>query len=159
MGAEIIRGAAATPDGVLAALARATYAELHVHGQVDLGVADASFLALSPGADDRWALTAAEVRTARLTAAPVIVLAACRAAEGAPFQHLRWSLPDAFLAAGARAVIAPTVDIPDDEAAEFFDALRTRLAAGDEPATALAALRRAYLAQGQPWAAGVILFD
>jgi cellulose synthase operon protein C len=154
-----LRGPAATPQAVLAALAGATYAELHVHGQVDLGVADASFLALSPGADQRWALTAAEVRTAKLTAAPVVVLAACRAATTAPFEHKRWSLPDAFLAAGARAVIAPTIEIPDAEAVPFFAELRGRLAAGEEPAAALAALRRAYLAKGASWAASVILFN
>jgi cellulose synthase operon protein C len=154
-----LRGPAATPQAVLAALATATYAELHVHGQVDLGVADASFLALSPGADQRWALTAAEVRVAKLTAAPVVILAACRAATTAPFEHKRWSLPDAFLAAGARAVIAPTVEIPDAEAVAFFAELRARLAAGEEPAAALAALRRAYLGKGATWAANVILFN
>ncbi len=154
-----LRGVAATPAQVLAALADATYAELHVHGQVDLGVADASFLALSPGADQRWALTAAEVRTARLAASPVVVLAACRAATAAPLEHKRWSLPDAFLEAGARAVIAPTIEVPDSEAAAFFAELRTRLAAGEAPATALAALRRAYLAAGKPWAASVVLFE
>ncbi len=154
-----LRGVAATPAAVLAALAAATYAELHVHGQVDLGVADASFLALSPGADQRWALTAAEVRTAKLSAAPVIVLAACRAAAVAPFEHKRWSLPDAFLEAGARAVIAPTVEVPDSEAAAFFAELRGRLAAGEEPAVALAALRRAYLAGGAAWAGSIILFN
>lgn len=154
-----LRGVAATPAAVLAALADATYAELHVHGQVDLGVADASFLALSPGADQRWALTAAEVRTAKLSAAPVIVLAACRAAAVAPFEHKRWSLPDAFLEAGARAVIAPTVEVPDSEAAAFFAELRGRLANGEDPAAALAALRSAYLARGAAWAGRVILFN
>lgn len=153
-----LRGLAATPQAVLAALADVTYAELHVHGQVDLGVADASFLALSPGPDQRWALTAAEVRGAKLAAAPVIVLAACRAATVAPFEHKRWSLPDAFLAAGARAVIAPTVEIPDAEAVAFFAELRARLTAGEEPAAALAALRKAYVAKGSRWAADVVLF-
>jgi cellulose synthase operon protein C len=157
-GAAELRGAAATPTSVLAALGDATYAELHVHGQVDLGVADASFLALSPDAGQRWALTAAEVRTARLAGAPVVVLAACRAAQVAPFEHKRWSLPDAFLEAGARAVIAPTVEVPDSEAAAFFAELRARLAAGDEVSAALAALRRAYLERGAAWAASVILF-
>lgn len=153
-----LRGQAATPAAVLSALSDATYAELHVHGQVDLGVADASFLALTPGPDQRWALTAAEVRGAKLAASPVIVLAACRAATVAPFEHKRWSLPDAFLAAGARAVIAPTVEIPDAEAVAFFAELRAHLASGEEPAAALAALRKAYLAKGSTWAAEVVLF-
>lgn len=159
-GATTLRGAEATPERVLRALATATYAELHVHGQVDLGLADASFLALSPGADQRWALTAGDVRGARLTAAPTVVLAACRAAETAPFVHARWSLPDAFIAAGARAVIAPAVEIPDAEAAAFFAALRRRIAGGEAPAVALAALRAAYVAKDPAsWAASVVVFE
>ncbi|MEZ4404708.1 MAG: CHAT domain-containing protein [Kofleriaceae bacterium] len=158
-GEAAVRGAAATPAAVLAALADATYAELHVHGQVDLAVADASFLALSPGASGGWALTAAEVRRATLAAAPVVVLAACRAAEVAPFEHARWSLPDAFLAAGARAVIAPAVDIPDAEAGPFFDAVRTQVLAGVAPAVAVAAERAAAMARGQAWAASVVVFE
>ncbi len=159
-GAIALRGADATPARVLAELATATYAELHVHGKVDLGIADASFLALSPGADGGWALTAAAVRRARFAAAPVIVLAACRAAEVAPFLHKRWSLPDAFVEAGARAVVAPTVDIPDDQATRFFDELRGRISAGEAPAVALAALRAAYVARDPAsWAASVVLFE
>lgn len=157
--ATVLRGSAATPAQVLDALADASYAELHVHGQLDPTVADGAFLALTPGADDRWALTAADVRTRHFAAAPVVVLAACRAASVAPFLHARWSLPDAFLAAGARAVIAPTVEVPDDAAAAFFDDLRAHLAAGESPAAATAAVRTAALGRGQTWAAGVVVFE
>ncbi len=159
-GATALRGVDATPPRVLAALRDATYAELHVHGQVDLAVADESYLALSPGADGRWALTAADLKKAELRGAPVIVLAACRAAEVAPYLVQRWSLPDAFLAAGARAVIAPTVDVPDAEAATFFAELRERVARGEPPAKALADLRAERLrADPGSWAASVVLFE
>ena len=159
-GAELLRGADATPARVLGELRGATYAELHVHGQVDLAIADESYLALTAGADGRWALTAADLRQARLDAAPVIVLAACRAAEVAPYLVQRWSLPDAFLAAGARAVIAPTIDIPDDEAAAFFAELRERIGRGEAPAAALAALRADRLARDPAsWATSVVLFE
>ncbi len=158
-GAITLRGRDATPRQVLAELAQATYAELHVHGQVELSVADASFLALSPDLEQRWALSTELVRKAKLPSAPVVVLAACRAATAAPYEHKRQSLPDAFLEAGARAVIAPTVEIPDDTAAAFFAELRTKLAAGEAPAVALAALRKAYLAHGEAWAASVLLFE
>jgi hypothetical protein len=114
-------------------MATAAYVELHVHGLVDLGRAEASFLALSPEPDGRFALTAADLRRARLAAAPVVVLAACRAAAATPLVNRRWSLPDAFLAAGARTVIAAAVPIPDDQAAAFFASLRARLAAGATP--------------------------
>jgi hypothetical protein len=42
-------------------MATAAYVELHVHGLVDLGRAEASFLALSPDPDGRFALTAADL--------------------------------------------------------------------------------------------------
>ncbi|MBK9032790.1 MAG: CHAT domain-containing protein [Myxococcales bacterium] len=158
-GARAVTGVAATPAQVLAALADASYAELHVHGEVDLAVADASFLALSPATDGQWALTAGDVRKAHFAAAPVVVLAACRAAAVAPFAHARWSLPDAFLAAGARAVIAPAVEIPDAEAGPFFDEVRARITGGELPAAAVAAVRAAAVARGQAWAAGVIVFE
>lgn len=154
-----LRGPQATPARALAELGTATYAEFHVHGEVDLKTSEESFLALSPGADERWALTAAEVRRAKLAAAPVVVLAACRAARVAPYEHRRWSLPDAFLEAGASAVIAPTVEIPDAEAAELFAELRQRLASGEPTAAALAAVRKAHVARGRAWAAEVILFE
>ena len=157
--ATVLRAASATPGQVLDALAGATYAELHVHGQLDPTVADGAFLALTPGADQRWALTATDVRARRLTAAPVVVLAACRAATVAPFLHARWSLPDAFLAAGARAVIAPTVEIPDAEAGPFFAAIRARITAGATPAAAVAAVRADAIGRGQAWAAGVVVFE
>jgi len=158
-GATAVRGQVATPAAALAAMATAAYVELHVHGEVDLEQADASYLALSPDATGRWALTAGDVRKVRLTAAPVVVLAACRAATAAPFAHARLSLPDAFLSAGARAVIAPAVEIPDAEAGPFFDEIRRRITGGEAPAAAVAAARGAAIARGQAWAAGVLVFE
>jgi hypothetical protein len=158
-GAIAVRGQAATPAAALAAMTTAAYVELHVHGEVDLERADASYLALSPEPSGRWTLTAGDLRTARLTAAPVVVLAACRAATAAPFAHARLSLPAAFLAAGARAVIAPAVEIPDAEAGPFFDDVRQRITGGAAPAAAVAAARAAAIARGQAWAAGVLVFE
>ncbi|MBK7071765.1 MAG: CHAT domain-containing protein [Myxococcales bacterium] len=155
-GDRVLAGAAATPTQVLAAMASAAYIELHVHGLVDLGRAEASFLALSPEPDGRFALTAADLGRAHLAGAPVVVLAACRAAAATPLVNRRWSLPDAFLAAGARTVIAAAVPIPDDQAAAFFASLRARLAAGASPAAAVAAER---LAGPEPWRAQVMVFE
>jgi hypothetical protein len=159
-GARVVTGAEATPSRVLAALGGATYVELHVHGVVDLDVADASHLVLAPDADGTSVLTARDVRAATLRGAPVVVLAACRASETAPHLQVRWSLPDAFVAAGARAVIAADVDLPDDEAAAFFTTLRQRLDGGESPAKALAAARaQASGGKRDHWAAHVMLFQ
>lgn len=157
-GATLLTGGDAAPGRVLTALRDATYVELHAHGIVD--ASEAAFVALSPEPDGAFALTAAQVQAARLDGAPVVVLAACHGARTATrYLATRWSLPDAFLAAGARAVIAVSTAIPEDQGAALFGELRSRLARGEPPVQAVAALRAARLAQGQAWAAGLMVFE
>jgi tetratricopeptide (TPR) repeat protein len=155
-----LAGAAATPARVLAELRDATEVAIHAHGLVNLGLSDASLVALSPGPDGRYALTAAEVRRQELKAAPVVLLGACRAAHVAPYMHLPWSLPLAFLEAGASAVIASPEDIPDREAGPFFDAVLARIRAGAPAATALRDERVRSMARDvQSWTRTVVVFD
>ncbi len=159
-GARVLSGAEATPSRVLAALSSATYAELHVHGVADLAIADASYLLLAPDPGGGSVLTARDLRGATLRGAPIVVLAACRASDVAPHLQVRWSLPDAFMVAGARAVIAADVELPDDEAAALFAELRGRLDGGEAPAAALAAVRsRASGGRADHWAAHLMLFQ
>lgn len=160
-GDRVVSGAAATPTRALAELAEAGYAELHVHGLVNASVSDASFLALSAEPDGRYALTAAAIRARPLRGRPVVVLAACRAAEVAPYAHQPWSLPAAFVAAGARAVIASPAAIDDAEAGEVFAQLRARLARGEPAARALRDVRVAWLAAhpGATWVGSLIVFN
>ncbi len=155
-GATNLTGAAAQPSAVLAALRTATYAELHVHGVADLEAADGSYLLLAPDAAGRDHLTARQVAATRLIGAPVIVLAACRAADVASHLRARWSLPDAFIAAGARAVIAADTDLPDQQAAALFAELRRRVSTGAHPAAVLAELRGR--AEWAAWAGHLMLF-
>ena len=155
-GDQVLAGAEATPTRVISALADAAYVELHVHGLVDLGRAEASLLALSPDPDGRFALTAATLGGLTLAGRPIVVLAACEAAQASPLINRRWGLPDALLTAGARAVIAAAVPIPDDDAGRFFAAVRARLTAGASPAQAVAAERAAG---GEPWRAAVMVFE
>jgi len=152
-----LTGADATPSRVLAALAGATYAELHVHGVAAAAHDDATYLALSPDRDGTFALRADAVRAARLAGAPIIVLAACRASTVAPYLYQRWSLPDAFLAAGASAVIAADVAIPDASARRVFGALRGRITAGEPVEAAVAAIRAAATGDAA-WAAHLMVF-
>jgi hypothetical protein len=119
----------------------ATYVELDVHGITTAQDAGAAYLALSPRSDGTFALRADEVARARLAAHPVIVLAACHAAQVAPYLRERWSFPDAFVMAGATAVIAADVAIPDREARPVLDELHRRIAAGEPVASAVAAVR------------------
>lgn len=136
-----ITGADATPSRVLAALRDATYAQLDVHGVSVANPPGAAYLALSPEPDGSYALRADAVAATKLRGAPVVVLAACRAASVAPYLRQRWSLPDAFVTAGAHAVVAVDVPIPDAAAQVVFDELHRRVAAGESVATAVAALR------------------
>jgi len=159
-GADVIRGAAATPGRVEREMGSATEIEVHAHGLVDLAAADTAFLALSPDADGRFALTAADVRRLRLAGRPIVYLAACRAAQVAPQRHEAWSLPVAFVAAGARAVIAAAAPVPERDASAFFAAVRARIAAGESPAAALARERAARLASDPAsWVRSVMLFE
>jgi hypothetical protein len=157
---ELLSGAVATPSRVLAAIGAAGEVTIHAHGLVDVALPEASFLALSPDADGRFALTTADVRKAHFTTSPLIILAACRSASAAPVVHETWSLPAAFVRAGARAVIASAAPIPDGDAPAFFDAVRDRVRTGASVATALRDVRRQWLGDRRAdWVRDVIVFE
>jgi hypothetical protein len=157
-GALILRGPEANPTQVLDALARATEVELHTHGLVDLERSDASLLVLSRGKDGRTSLTAGEIRARPLTGWPVVAIGACRAARVATWLHDPWSLPEAFLAAGARAVIASPEPIPDAAAGAFFAGVTARIRDGATPARALRDERMKWRAR-DPWVDDVLVFE
>ncbi|MCY1011106.1 CHAT domain-containing protein [Nannocystis pusilla] len=142
---------------MLQALPAAGEIEFHVHGLVDLAVSDASFLALTPEADGRHTLTAGQIRGVALPARPVVILGACHAGQVAPYLHEAWSLPSAFLEAGARVVIASPAPVEDREAGPFFDAVRARIRRGASPAVAVRDER--LLRGGADWAAHVLVFE
>ncbi|QSQ20661.1 CHAT domain-containing protein [Pyxidicoccus parkwayensis] len=155
-----LTGAAATPSRLLAELVDATEVEIHAHGLVNLGVSDASLLVMAPEADGRYALTAGEVRRQKLKGAPVVVLGACQAARTAPYLHAPWSLPVAFAEAGARAVLASPINIPDAEAGPFFEQVMQRIRAGASAAIALRDERMRVLAEHpDSWVKTVVVFE
>ena len=156
--ATTLAGPAATPERVLAAMGLARDVTIHAHGFADQG--DASYLALSPDPNGQYALTAREVSRAKLASAPLVILAACETAKAAPQFATRWSLPIAFLTAGARAVVAPTTAVPDQEAGPFFDQLRARAAAGAPLAEVVRDLRKQWLAErNSDWVRDVVVFE
>jgi hypothetical protein len=159
-GATWLHGPSATPASVLAEAARATELEIHAHGFVDADQTAASLIALSPDAEGRYALTAADLAGARLEARPIVVLGACHAAKTAGYVHEAWSLPVAFVRAGARAVYASPSTIRDADAAQFFSAVLARARAGAAPAAALRDERAAWLARDPAsWTKDVIDFE
>ncbi len=157
---ETISGAAATPSRVLAAIGAAGEAIVHAHGLVDVAEPDASYLALSPDADGKFALTTGDVRKAHFASSPLVILAACRGSLAAPIYHDTWSLPAAFVYAGASAVIASAAPIPDADAGAFFDAVRAKIHAGVAIPIAVRDARREWLNQGRgEWVRDVIVFE
>lgn len=153
-------GPMATPTAVRGAMIRASIIEIHSHGMVESGVSDAATLVLTPdggGADASWALTEREIRDTRLRGDPLVLLGACHGAASAPYNYKTWSLPVAFLDAGARAVIASPAPMPDASVEAFFAAVRARVQNGEPPAIAL---RNERVSQGaEPWQREVIVFE
>jgi CHAT domain-containing protein len=123
-------------------------------------LSDASLLVLSAEPGGRYALTAAEVRAHRLEGAPLVTLAACRAAHTGLQVHEPFSLPAAFIEAGARTVLAATVDIPDAEAGPFFLAVQERIRSGQAAAPALRDVRMEWLRrEPTSWVRSVLVFE
>ena len=155
---RVLTGTEATATRVLAAMRDATDIDFVTHGvNTPWGF---SYLVLArEGSSDE--LTADHLQTQRLEGAPVVVLAACRAARTAYVLHEATGLPAALIHAGARAVFAATEEIPDLEAAEFFNAVRERIRQGSTPAVALRDERQKWLSagKGQPWLEGVLLYE
>ena len=155
--AVTLRGAAATPSAVLAAMTSADPIVIDAHGVTDASDPNAASLALSPDARGDYALTAEMIAGAKLDASPVVLLAACDAAR-VQTSKAPWSLATSLLAVGARAVIAPTTAIDDANADDVFAHVLARIARGEEPAAALAAERSAR-ATSVPWLLDIVLFE
>ncbi|MFP2907519.1 cytochrome P450 [Pyxidicoccus sp. 3LFB2] len=158
---EELRGARATPSQLLADMEDASEVELHAHGMFSSAVSDASLVVLAPDLDGRYALTADRVRKARLARAPMVLLATCSAARTAPYLHEPFSLPVAFIEAGASVVLASTTDIPDTAGA-FFEEVRELIRGRARPSAALRDARARWLKEHPDdarWLAHVLLFE
>jgi tetratricopeptide (TPR) repeat protein len=91
--------------------------------------------------------------------APVVLLGACRAATGSHYRDATWSLPQAFVQAGARAVIASLAELPDDRVGRFLSAVARRVESGAAPSVALRDERVEWLRRGERWSQEIVLFD
>lgn len=155
-----LTGPSATPTRTLAAMTEATDIVIHAHGLVNHGVSDASFLVLSQDTAGQYALTARQVQQAPLQGAPLVFLSACHAAVPGPMLYAPWSLPKAFIDAGASAVMAAATEIPSGDASLFFTRLRKRIAQGQAPASALRDERQAWLKKNpQSFVSDILLFQ
>ncbi|HEY0987242.1 MAG TPA: CHAT domain-containing protein [Kofleriaceae bacterium] len=155
--ARVLRNADATPGATLEQMKTAGLIVIVAHGVTDAREPSAASLILSPDRDGEYMLTAAKVQSAHLDNAPVVVLAGCDAGR-VQVTAEPWSLATSFLAAGARAVIAPTEQIPDDAAGDAFQSLVSRIRDGADPVDALQAERKARGA-GAAWLSSIVVFE
>lgn len=162
-GVVLLSGEEATPARVLVELQSATEVEFHAHGLMSAELSDAAVVVLSPenpDTGDDYALTAEKIRGSRLAGHPVVFLAACHLATAAPYQHTSWSLPMAFLTAGARAVVATPELVSNSDAEAFFSELRQRSKSGQPLAQAVRDVRISRLgSKAGAWAKDVLFFD
>ena len=124
------------------------------------GVSEVTHLALSPDTSGRYALSALDVRDHQLHRSPVVMLGACRAAALAPAFRGAWSLPIAFLEAGAASVFASPDDLPSAAVGPFFEDVRKGLRQGRSPAQSLRDARLSWMQQtGGAWVRSVVAYE
>jgi hypothetical protein len=159
-GVTILRGRDATPSRVVLAMQDAAIIEFHTHGFLADDLFESSHLALSAQPDQHYTLTARDVAKVRLAASPLVILGACHAATSSRVLEGGRSLAEAFLRAGARAVIASPNAVPDLGAYAFFAAVRDRVRDGADPAVALRDERMRSLSRSRAdtWMSDVVVF-
>jgi tetratricopeptide (TPR) repeat protein len=134
---QSLRGSAATPGEVLRRLPEADVVELNVHGIFHPDVSDAPVLVLSPDAGGRNLLSARDIERLRLDRHPAVILAACEVAQNARYWSIQHSLPESFIRAGARWVLASPAPVEDSQAGTFFENVWARVRSGKDVAVAL----------------------
>lgn len=147
--AALLTGDAATPEAFLGSAA--SYDILHVatHGQSS-NIPNQNSIEFGP----RF-IRAYDIFQLDLTRAPVVMLAACRTADesGGPSNV---SLSNAFLAAGASAVIGTLWDVEDRATEQLSIAFHRELTRGATPQDALRNVQLQFIQSGKPvsaWAA------
>lgn len=163
-GVEVRAGIEATEPALVRALTDPAVGLVHVaaHAEVDPLFPERTRIRLAPAGGADGEFTIGELAGLRIPGT-VVVLSACDTASGYELEgEGPLGLGRAFLDAGARAVVATSWPLRDDDAAAFAAELVARLAAGDDVGTAVSAARRARAAAGarpESWAGVVVLGD
>lgn len=169
-GGEILRGESATPAAVARLLTEASVVHLATHGVVDPSNPLRSHLVLTPREDgvsagegrfeESEGLTALEILDLDLGRVEVAVLSACEAASlGSVREGVEVGLASAFIAAGARAVVASPWPQADGRDSEVLIDFHRRLRRGLPASVALreAKLEQLARADGDRLASGLTL--
>jgi hypothetical protein len=144
--ATVLSGADATKPVLMRLAAHASYLYIGGHHVTDPAAPLLGFIPLAAtlGAPrDATLLESTEIRTLDLSGCRLAVLASC--ASGAPYRSAANpspSLGDAFLDAGAAAVITSSWDVGDEETRAFMQDLMRRRGLETDPVHALACARR-----------------
>lgn len=149
--ARLLLGAEAGVEALLRELQAVEV--LHFSGHAVAGTARPgnSHLALATSATRGGALFADEIRAADLSGLYLVALSACGTASGAELQvGSRQSLADAFLSAGARAVVASMWPVVDDRSSALQMELHRAILQGKDAAAALRLAQRSVLESGGP---------
>jgi CHAT domain-containing protein/Tfp pilus assembly protein PilF len=142
-----LTGRLASKPAVLEAMTSHSVIHFAGHARLDPLFPERSRLVLRDGDS----LMPPEIAALKLQPGTVAVLGACETALGRTFNgEGAMSLVRAFLGAGASAVVAALWDVRDDEATRLLRSLHTRLSAGADLASSLAASQRELIAAGFP---------
>lgn len=156
---RLLSGHEATLSRVLDEMRTATEIEFYTHGTYNLGESQASMLVMAPDTEGRFALTVEQVGRSSLEGAPLVLLTACSTTRAPRYRYQSWSLPHAFLDAGAWTVIAAGADVPSIEGQAFFDAVRRQIRSGTPPAVAVRNARMdEHESSDSAWREHVIVF-
>ncbi|MCB9764562.1 MAG: CHAT domain-containing protein [Alphaproteobacteria bacterium] len=156
--ASILTGPTLTRSNALERMRRASLIEIHAHTQFNAITAQPELL-LSPDAQGRRALSGAEIVNSHLESQPVVLIAASHGGRTSARLYRSSSLADAFLLAGARAVIGAPSEIPDHAAAEAFHVLARSIHDGADPAEALRRLKTSSSSTTDAWVDDLVLFQ
>ncbi|HKV08185.1 MAG TPA: CHAT domain-containing protein [Thermoanaerobaculia bacterium] len=150
--ATVLEGEQADSTRFLKALPE--HSILHFSGHAVLLDPDSGrvFLLLAPaGAGDRGEVSIASLRGLPLARTRLVVLAACRTMNGySPGREGALSIAGAFFAAGAPTVVATLWDLEDRLSLDFMSRFHERVAAGEDPASALRSVMIDFISSGDP---------
>jgi CHAT domain-containing protein len=147
-----LNDAEATETAVRADMERASIIHFATHAVADSRHPAESFIALHRGRSEEGRLTAGEIIDLSLRA-DLVVLSACHGASGAVAGEGMLGLSRAFLAAGARTLLASVRGLADDAAAEMLPRFYASFGKTGDPASAL---RAAQLEQLRRLRAGLV---
>src|SRR5262249_22056564 len=146
---ELWTGAEASADRVKEALASKDFVHIAAHALVNERDPSHSSIVLAPSSGNSGLLYVYQIMNLRLRAS-LVTLIGCRTASNGETHGSVRSLALAFVAAGARSVLATLWNIDDEAAGRAAVAFHKALQAGASPAVALQQMQLTLLRSAHP---------